>query len=202
MPQGSDDEGETPLSGVVGGPPAQLFDFDEDELLLAASAPFRGMPTSAGRPKGSPNKRTLAMRELYLKMGLPHPILWQGQMLRMKVDELAIALGCKLVEAAELQRKIASDLAPYLESKMPAKVDLGDGELLPVIVIDEGSRELRAERETGAMSIDGDLVDAIAASEQKQQLAPAVGDGSHGGGSHGDGQAADNAQQTSGAATD
>ena len=123
--------------GVLDGSPADLFEnFSAEEAgLVADAAPFRDRPMPiGGSRKGRPNKRTIAMRELYLKSGFPHPLLWQGSMLRLGVDGVAKALGCDLVDAAELLRKIASDALPYIEGKMPTKVILEGDARVPVLV--------------------------------------------------------------------
>lgn len=187
------------------GSPAPLFEnCGADDELLAASAPFRVMPTPRGRPKGAANKRTLQMRDLYLRMGLPHPMLKMGQMLQLTVEDLARALCCSLLEAADLQRKIASDLAPYLESKMPARLDVQGGEGLPVLVMREidPPKAIREARAQGALAIDDDLAEALGRDEENQQVASGGGSQSHDAGSHGMAQDADLTEQSSDEAGD
>jgi hypothetical protein len=198
------DRGDGP-PGVSIGSPAPLFEnFDGDEQLLAEAAPFRVMPTPRGRPKGAANKRTLQMRDLYLRMGLPHPMLKMGQMLQLTVEDLARLLCCSLLDAADFQRKIAADLAPYLESKMPTRVDLPTGEGLPVLVIREHDtpRAIREARRTGALAIDDDLAETLGRDEENQGVA--VGDPaqSHDAGSHGAAQETDATAETSDEAGD
>ncbi len=171
------------------GSPAPLFEkLDEDEELLRDCAPFKSAMPRGGSRKGRPNKRTEAMRDLYLRLGLPHPMLKMGQVLAMPVEELAGQLGCERLDAIEVQRKIAADLMPYLESKMPTQVVGEAGEALPVLVI----REIEAARgqasgtAPGAMAIDDDLDAALRDNEEKQRLIAAARDGSHGAGSHGE----------------
>jgi len=173
-------------TGVSGGSPADLFEkMDADERAIADAAPFRVMPTSPGRPRGAPNKRTLEMRDLYLRSGFPHPLLWQGHMLKLGIDGAAAMLCCDRLEAAEILRKIAADALPYLESKMPTKVDVKD-ERLPVLVIREHDTRasLAQGRSAGALAIDDDLADALIAPEQNQGLGADGAQGSHGQGSH------------------
>jgi hypothetical protein len=171
------------------GSPAPLFEkLDDDDQLLADCAPFSRVMPRGGSRKGRPNKRTEAMRDLYLRLGLPHPMLKMGQALAMPVEELAKALSCEKLDAFEIQRKIAADLMPYLESKMPTQVVGEAGEALPVLVI----REIEAARgpasgaAPGAMAIDDDLAAALDDNEEKQRLIAAARDGSHGAESHGE----------------
>lgn len=147
-----------------------VLPFDDDEDHLAASAPFRIMPSTMGRRsrKGVPNKRTTAMRETYLKMGLPHPLLAMGQVLAMGVDGLARQLECDKLEAFSEWRKVAEKVLEYLESKMPMAIKT-DGSGLPVLVfgdVQAAAESLRATRREGALAIDDDMIDAM----EKQTL--------------------------------
>ncbi len=205
MARDRDEGAGKPAAGVSIGSPAPLFEnSDAEQQLLAEAQPFRIMPTPRGRPRGASNKRTLQMRELYLKMGLPHPMLKMGQMLQLTVEDLARALCCDLLEAADLQRKIAADLAPYLESKMPTRLDVAPNEGLPVLVVREidTPQAIREARRTGALSIDDDLAEALGRDEENQGLAPSGGSQSHDAGSHGAAQAVDNAPQSHDEAAD
>ena len=182
MGEGADDKGESGGLGVLGGLPAGGADLFEGEANSAS--PFaRLAPRSTGRPKGSPNRRTVAMREIYLRKGYAHPMLWMGEVLTRSVRELSEELACSLLEALEVQRKVAADLAPYLESKMPTQVKAGDGEGLPVLVVGKVESAPRGlGRAAGAMAIDDDeLADAI---EQNQRLVEARARQSHGEQSH------------------
>lgn len=168
MAQGEDDLGEAGENGVSGLSPARQAELFEPGDENAAS-PFLAMAIrSTGRPKGSANKRTLAMRDLYLRKGYAHPMLWMGEVLTRPVRELAELLSCDLVEALEIQRKVAADLAPYLESKMPTQVKAPDGEGLPVLIMGEMRVSRRSEnRDDGSMAIDDDMADAI---QENQRL--------------------------------
>lgn len=168
----ADGDGKGQENGVVGGSPGDLFEnFSEEEAGLVADAtPFRtkAMPIGGSR-KGRPNKRTVEMRDLYLKSGFPHPLLWQGSMLRMGVDGLAGMLGCDLVDAADLLRKIAADALPYIEGKQPNKVIVEGTAGLPVLVLGDALAAIQAVRDArddGALAIDDDLEGAI----EKQRL--------------------------------
>jgi hypothetical protein len=148
----------------------ELFGPDEDEQALHGSRPFNRMPSSVDRRtrKGVPNKRTVQMRDIYLKMGLPHPLLAMGQVLALGVDGLAAALQCDKLEAFGEWRKVAERVLEYLESKMPMAVKV-DAQGLPVLVfgdIRQAAEDLRATRAEGALAIDDDLIDVM----EKQTL--------------------------------
>lgn len=188
----SGDDGKSPENGVVAGSPADLFEnFSAGEAqAIADASPFRSRPTPlGGSRKGIPNKRNAQMRDLYLKSGFPHPLLWQGSLLRMGVDGVASALGCDLIEAAELLRKVASDALPYIEGKMPTRVQVDAGQGLPVLVFgerDAAVASLRQARDEGAMAIDDDLEGAVRRYEQKQALSEDDGVRQSGDASHDD----------------
>ena len=159
--------------GVSSGSPAGLFEnFSQGEIEAFDDArPFRDRPQPiGGSRKGIPNKRSSQLRELYLRMGLPHPILAQGQLLRLGVDGLAKALDCSLLDAADLWSKIADRIAPYIEGKQPLKVSVDAGEGLPLVVVGDLRAALAGidqARQDGALAIDDDAERAI---EQYQRV--------------------------------
>ena len=177
--------------GVLAGSPADLFEnFDAGEAQMAAdAAPFRAKPQPiGGSRRGIPNKRTVQLRELYLKMGLPHPVLTMGAVLRLGIDGLAKELQCGLLDAADLYRKIAADVAPYIEGKQPTRVLVDASERLPVLIVGEmtaAQGEVARAREEGALAIDDDVEPAMVAFERNQALKAASRDASHGLPSHG-----------------
>lgn len=175
-------DGKTSANGVLDGSPADLFEnFSAGEAqLIDDASPFRTRPTPiGGSRKGVPNKRTAQMRDLYLKSGFPHPLLWMGSMLRMGIDGVASALGCTPYEAADLLRKVANDAAPYIESKRPTELKAADGEGLPVLIVGNVAvhgRSAVEQRSDGSMAIDDDLAEAI---EQNQRVIDAKANKSH-----------------------
>lgn len=167
---------ETGEKGVLARAPSDLFEnLDAGEAqLLADSQPFPARPQPiGGSRKGVPNKRNAQMRDLYLRMGLPHPLLWQGQLLQRGVDQLAKDLDCKAIEAAELLAKVADRIAPYIEGKQPTAIKVEGGAGLPVLVLGElaAAREgLAQARDEGALAIDDELDAAIGRHERNQGL--------------------------------
>ena len=183
MADGLEDQGRSGDKGVSRGSPASTLEmFDDDPN---AAAPFaRLAPRSKGRPAGSPNKRTLAMRDHILRRGYAHPLLWMAETVSRPISMLAEELGCSLLEAAEFQRKVASDMAPYMESKMPAQLSVDNNDGLPVLMIGEIVARRRGETlPEGAMAIDDDLADEV---EQFQALEAEKDAKSHAAKSHED----------------
>lgn len=125
------------------------------------AAPGRAGP---GRPPGAPNKRTGKLKDWILALGYRHPAVVLAELASAEVGDLAKALACKKLEAAELKRKAAIDLLPYFESKMPTTVELPEGELVPVLNIGVMPTR-RAAAGDGAMS----LLDAFDATIEESQ---------------------------------
>ena len=140
--------------------------------MAADAAPFRDRPQPVGGSRrGIPNRRTVELRQLYLKMGLPHPVLAMGAVLRLGIDGIKRELGCELLDAAELYRKIAADVAPYIEGKQPTRVAVMGSKPLPVLVIGETGEaigQIVQAREDGVLAID-DAVEASLVSYQRNQ---------------------------------
>lgn len=183
----SDDENDV-KSGVAVGSPAPLFEnLDEEERAVEDSNPFKApRRIGGGSRKGVPNRRTEDFRRYYASLGFTDPLLFLGHVISLKTGDLARELQCKAGEALEVQRKAASDLAPYLHSKQPAKLDVGGGEALPVLVVREldSAASIRAGRAAGSLAIDDDLAERLGRDEQYQGLAAGEARGSHGQGSH------------------
>jgi hypothetical protein len=137
--------------------------------LFEEDVPREALPllrrAGIGRAKGAGNRRTQEMRELYLRMGYTHPMLWLGEILSRPVHELARELHCHPVEALAEQRKAAADLMPYMESRQPLKIH-DDRERNPNILIVGDVRApiaaARQARADGSMSIDDDVLEAVA----------------------------------------
>lgn len=165
------DDDERSQKQVVEGSPAPLFENFEVDLEQDAQ-PFKARPMPiGGSRRGIPNKRTVALRDLYLKMGMPHPILAMGALLRLGVDGLARELKCSLVDAAEYYRKIASDVAPYIEGKQPTRVDVTGMSGLPLVIVgDVGAarQAVDAARAEGALAIDDDIEPALVEFQRNQ----------------------------------
>jgi hypothetical protein len=140
--------------GALAGAENENFSQTELDLIHDASPfPGRSVQPGPGRPRGSQNKRTIEMRELYLKSGFPHPQLWMGHCLKEGPHALASSLGCTPFEAWQELRKIAADLQPYMESKMPTAI-VGNLDKTAVLVMGEIDQVLEARRPDGAMAID------------------------------------------------
>lgn len=75
-----------------------------------------------GRPIGSPNKRSIRMRDWAQAKGYLDPLLFFAEGISRSPQDLALELGCSVYEAAKLQGDWADRLAPYWHSKMPVAV--------------------------------------------------------------------------------
>lgn len=112
---------------AISGAALPLREAAQLDLLPADRRPTRDqverLPRGRGRPAGSANKRTAAWRD-YLLGRYAHPLETLAQIQSQPVDKLAAELGCKPVEALAVIARAASELAPYLEGKMPVAVDM------------------------------------------------------------------------------
>ena len=111
----------------TGAPAAQdaLPLFQADSVFGRVVEPSHGKTrrTGPGRPKGSLSRRTKDLAAYAAKIG-GNPIRAMIEIVATPIDVIAATLGCKMLEAAEYHRKVMSDLAPYLEQKLPTAVQL------------------------------------------------------------------------------
>lgn len=98
-----------------------------DEHLLPV--PPRKGP---GRPAGSKNRLNNAIRDRYLSRWA-HPLDVLGAISSTPVRELAKTLEIKTSDAAQIVVRAAVEALPYIESKRPTVVDLGES--LPVLIM-------------------------------------------------------------------
>ncbi|MBT56219.1 MAG: hypothetical protein CMF72_22810 [Mameliella sp.] len=119
-----------------------------------------------GRPKGSPNRKSVAFEKLYAAKGFKDPLMVMGQFITMSPLELQAWLIenemaevqsgktrqpalAQLIEIIKEQHKVASDLAPYLHGKKPTEIQIID-ERLPQLIIDLGTDQLTEARAIAA----------------------------------------------------
>lgn len=93
----------------------------------------------AGRPAGTPNRSTTLVRQYMLQAGFSDPLMVLGSLWSADAGELATALGCKKVEAAELIRKAAVEGLPYFHQAMPKAVAVKHEGARPLIIIRDGA---------------------------------------------------------------
>ena len=103
--------------------------------LLRTDGPMTAVALArrAGRPKGSPNRRTAKLRD-YILAHHAHPAEVLAKTYSRPVEVLAAELECSKAEAYALQIKAAAELLPYVEGKMPVQVDVTSGGL-PVMIL-------------------------------------------------------------------
>jgi hypothetical protein len=120
---------------------APLFPAQELDRLPAEPFARREQLRRPGRPIGSPNKRSLRMREFIALKGYTDPLLFFAEAISRNVGDLAKELGCSPLEAFQEMRHCASELAPYLHSKMPVAV-LHAGVLPSIELVDPAAAAL------------------------------------------------------------
>lgn len=148
--------------------------FDAPEPLFAGPVRHVGETLKAnvgrGRPKGSANKRTTAMRDYLLKKGLRHPMENLAMMANADPHQLAkelseerldkdrgyrpVLAGCTPLEAAQLIIKANVELMPYFESKRPVEVELNERRLGVLLIGEIGDTGAAAD---GFMSLTGEV---------------------------------------------
>lgn len=116
---------------------AQTADFQAAEDRRREAAAVEG--PSAGRPKGSRNRRTQQLAKL-IDSQCGNPVMAMARIYAMPVEALAKRLGCKLLEAAELQLKAANQVAPYTDQKQPTAIEAPAGAVLPLVVMGDVAR--------------------------------------------------------------
>lgn len=84
---------------------------------------YRRRAGAGGRKRGSRNRRTDDFSRWLLSHG-PHPGLFLTRMMARPTELLAAELGCKTVEAANLQVRCADILLPFHEGKKPVEVNV------------------------------------------------------------------------------
>jgi hypothetical protein len=139
----------------------QLPLLPSEQLDLLPTAPAERVlemraPRKAGRPAGAINRSTKAWRE-YLGQRYRSPLEVLAETYSRPTMDLALELGCTLLEAYELQRKCAVDLAPYMHGKMPIEVELNGGGLVQ-LVINTGLDQVSGSVESDGISIEGTIV--------------------------------------------
>lgn len=165
-----------------------LFDDGEDGEQRAFPAAVRR--PGPGRPPGSANKKTLALKAYYQAKGFRDPIAYLGEIVSAdpvalwtwfreatKGENAALDGAPSLVEIVALQVKAAAELAPFLHGKAPIRIE-SDDRSLPVLIMDLGTDQVTAARlgkvDDGAMSL------GVPEGEENQALSGGDGDASHG----------------------
>ncbi|PWR24972.1 hypothetical protein [Zavarzinia aquatilis] len=106
--------------------------------LLAAEVAPDAPPAPAGggrggRPKGAKNKRTEDWVNFILGR-YRSPLVGLAEVFSRPVGELAKELGCKPLEAFQLQLRAMDILAPYLHQRLPQAIQI-DNKGLPLLAI-------------------------------------------------------------------
>lgn len=109
----------------------ELFDLDgPDGAEGPVTAQLERKGRGRGRPPGSPNKRTEDLRRFVLAR-YKHPVVALMEIGAMRADELAGYLDCDRLDAIALQVRALAEAAPYVDSKMPMRLQVTEHDRLP-----------------------------------------------------------------------
>lgn len=127
------------LSGAAAGAPTQgnsgevqqdFLDLDGPEGAESPVGAEHVRKRGPGRPPGSPNKRTEDLRRFVLSR-FKHPVVALMEIGAMPAHELAAYLDCDREQALALQVRALAEAAPYVDSKMPQRIQVTDRDRLP-----------------------------------------------------------------------
>lgn len=177
--------GRTPTAPPAPDAPAQLDLLGNPDAETPAGTLIAARK-GAGRPAGAQNRVTRDIRRLILT-SYKHPLVALAEIYSIDTKALASHLGCKPIEAANLQKACAAEVAPYLAAKQAAVDDAGET-AMPTLVLNFGER---AGTPTGAGSRTLSIDEVSLRRQQYQGLSDDAAEGSHDEGSHDDSQAVD-----------
>jgi hypothetical protein len=115
------------------------------------------LPLSDG---GKPPKRKRRLKaEVYelrrhLLSKFSHPLEVLAQAISMPVPELAKKLGCTKLSAFKMQIRCATELAPYIEQRLPVKVEVEE-KIYQLVIGDVGKLGKQVEIENEQTIIEG-----------------------------------------------
>lgn len=124
-----------------------LFDVEGSSVLRSAADRLPGFQIRrAGRPKGRRNRSTAQLLAMVERRAGTDPLLWMADWLRLTPREVSKVLNCTDLEAAEYQRKLASEVNAFCRGR-PVQVQLtgADGEGLPIFapIFVQGAEQAR-----------------------------------------------------------
>lgn len=160
---------------VSGEKPAQgdneltqgAFDIFADQPLLGELVnDAGGKRTTVGRPKGSPNKKTQEWAD-YILSQHRSPLIGLAEVVSTPIPQLATAMHCKRIEAAEFWRKCATDLAKYLHQAQPVAVALEGANAGMLTIVNLSAPAAGHEQAASAFGLNMKLVEEI---EQNQRV--------------------------------
>jgi len=109
------------------------------------------------------------------------PLVGLAEIATTPTAELARALKCKLIEAAEFQRKCMSDLAPYIHQKQPTAIQIDEKVAGQLVLLLPSADAGAQERTRSAFGLDLEAVEDIEENQEVSEPAPQL---SHGAKSH------------------
>lgn len=159
------------------------------EAAEGGEAKSLGARRGPGRPPGAKNRKTSEFVEFLERQGYRHPLLVLAETWSRPVDELAATLGCKRLDAFQVQQRALIDSLPYWASKAPLDVKVA----LPGLTLVVGSID-------GGAGAEGDMTLTVA-TQQNQGVSDV--DPAHSNAQHSNAQPPrlENAQPTDGRAS-
>lgn len=154
----------------------------EGPLTAALEQRARG----PGRPRGSPNKKTEDLRRFVLAR-FKHPVVAAAELYSMPATSLAAILDCDPLEAATLQLKAMAFVGPYVDSTMPARMQIDADPRLPEFSISfTGPDGSAVAVDASGKRLDIVALAARAKAAMDQRLIEGEANKSHGDASHGE----------------
>lgn len=115
---------------------ALAFDDASGSSVLRSAADrlpgFQPTPKKMGRPRGSKNRDQAKLLALVSQRAGTDPLLWMADFVRLTPGEAAKLLSCKVIEAAEFQRKCAVTVNEYARGKPAQRVELTGDDGVPL----------------------------------------------------------------------
>lgn len=158
---------DTAVPGSVAAIQLPLLPLRQMVEAQEAAEPDAPSGKGPGRPAGSRNKNTEAWRSFILSR-YQSPLVAMAETFNRSLAELAKDLGYadrkdadgklvpitpgEMLELLKIQMQCAKEIAPYLHSKQPIGVDLGEGGLMQLI-INTGIASAGEVEQAGAMRL-------------------------------------------------
>ena len=102
-----------------------------ETLKLAALREKRG----PGRPAGARNRRTESLATQVERL-FGNPVLRAAALAMMPVEDLAISLGVRTIDALQEQRLWLAMVLPYVAARMPIAVDVTNQKVVHLTIVD------------------------------------------------------------------
>ena len=134
----------------------------EQPDMFAAPDPVEPRRAGTGRPPGSQNKATGQIAE-WLARRYRSPLEGASEIAQLDLSQavalLRQELGCDGLEAAKLWLEAIKTVLPYRHQKLPQALEIETDEEIGVVIIGKIVVEQRQDDGSGAVVIDGEMID-------------------------------------------